>query len=442
MEMGELAIKKALKAGMDEAEAYVKKISKISIKFASEIQNISTSESFGLGLRVAKGKKIAMQATTIMNENEINDIVDKAVKIVKVSPDDPNWNNFPKKFDSTFVEGIFDKTINNLDYDSINDIIIGGINRATENNRKVKVTEGDLDVSQSFTSITNSYNETYKRKGTSVNYSIYTKSIECGESTGEDFVESRIWKDIDFGLVVDNAANKALRYIGAKPMESIKMPVIIKNKCFGLILGLLLSSNINADNIQKGRSTFGSKLNTKIAAENITLLDDGTLKNGLYSREFDDDGHPTQKTTIISNGILKNFIYDHYTAEKEGTKTTGNSGRSYWLSPTPTTSNLLFGLGTASFEDMIKDTKKGLLIEDTIGEWLSNPTSGELNAAVTHGYLIENGELTKPINNVIVAGNFFDILMNKIDIIGNDIANNGKVYAPSVRISELSIAGK
>ena len=91
---------------------------------------------------------------------------------------------------------------------------------------------------------------------------------------------------------------------------------------------------------------------------------------------------------------------------------------------------------------MIKGTKKGLFIENTIGEWLSNPTNGDLNATVTHGYLIENGELTKPVSNVVIGGNMFDILMNKIEILGNDVDNNNKIYSPSVKISEMTIAGK
>ena len=442
MELAELAVKKAIKAGMDEAEAYVKKNTTISMQFASEIQNIKTTESLGLGLRVALGKKIAMQATTILSEEEIDSIVNKAVKIAKVSPEDPNWNHLPKKFGQSSVDGVYDKTIENLDYNTINDVVLGAINKASENDRKVKVTRGVIEISYGFTSIVNNYNETLKRRSTNNGFVFYTKAVEGGDSTGVEFNQARYWKDLNCDQVADDASNKALRYVNAKPLDSTKLPVIMKNNFFGQIVGLMLGSNINAENIQKGRSTFGTKINEQIAAENISLLDDGTLNKGIATREFDDDGHPTQKTEIVSKGVLKNIIFDHYTSLKAQAKSTGNAGRNYWLAPMPTTNNLIFSPGTTSFEDMIKETKKGLLIEDTIGEWLSKPTSGELNATVTHGYLIENGELTKPVNNVVIAGNFFDILLGKIDLIGNDVVNNGKVYAPSVRVSELSIAGK
>ena len=126
----------------------------------------------------------------------------------------------------------------------------------------------------------------------------------------------------------------------------------------------------------------------------------------------------------------------------EKVASTGNARRQYHTLPFPSLNNLKVEPGTTSLEDMIKDTKKGFLIENTIGQWLSRPSSGELNATVTHGYLIENGELTQPVNNVIIAGNFFDLMQNKLDIIGEDIDNSNFIYTPSIKVSEMSIAGK
>ncbi|NHJ84933.1 MAG: TldD/PmbA family protein [Asgard group archaeon] len=442
MELGEKAIKKALKLGMDEAEVYVNKTKNVNVLFAGEIQNIKTTESIGLGLRVAKGKKLAMQATSILNEKEVDAIVDKAVKIAKIAPEDENWNHFNKEFGATEVKGTYDKKFENLEYEKISEYILAAIDKATENERKVLVTRGGFTYTIGSSYVINNYAESVENKYTITNGVVYCKAVEGGDSSGAEGHVARKLTDLRLDNLSEQAAVKALNYVGAKPFDSTKMPVIIKNDLFANILGLMLGYNINAENIQKGRSTFATKIGQQIACENISIVDDGTKTDGVFTRPFDTDGTPTQKTNIVSKGVLKNILYDNYTALKGQAKSTGNANRNYWTVPAPTTNNLILKPGTTSLDDMIKDTKKGLFIENTIGEWLSRPTSGDLNATVTHGYLIENGELTKPVTNVVIGGNMFDILMNKIEVLGNDPHNSFKVYTPSVKISEMTIAGK
>ena len=112
------------------------------------------------------------------------------------------------------------------------------------------------------------------------------------------------------------------------------------------------------------------------------------------------------------------------------------------MSPQPSPTNLILAPGNVDPEEMIQETKKGMFIEETIGEWLSNPISGNLNATVTHGYLIENGELTTPVKGIVIAGNFYEILKDGIELIGNDLRNSSQNYSPTVKLSEITIAGK
>jgi PmbA protein len=112
------------------------------------------------------------------------------------------------------------------------------------------------------------------------------------------------------------------------------------------------------------------------------------------------------------------------------------------MAPEPALSNLILEPGKASPEEMISETKNGVYVEDTIGEWLSDPVSGSLSATVTHGYLIENGKLIQPIKGVIISGNFYEILKNDIEILGNDLKNNMHCYSPTVKLAQLTIAGK
>ncbi|MFX1536875.1 MAG: PmbA/TldA family metallopeptidase, partial [Promethearchaeota archaeon] len=166
MDFCALAIKKATKLGVDEAEVYFLKKNITKVEFASTIESFKTVASLGLGVRVAQGKKIGLHATSILTEAEVTKAVEKAVKIAKVTPEDPNWHEFNKNFGKTSVKGNYDKTLGNLDYDSIIDKVIGGINKASENERKVKVTRGSLTLNKGEISVANSYNDTMTYNGT------------------------------------------------------------------------------------------------------------------------------------------------------------------------------------------------------------------------------------------------------------------------------------
>jgi len=444
MELGELAVKKALSMGVTEAEAYIQRTKTIRVDFSEEIENFETVESMGMSLTVALGKKTAMYSTSILDESKIDEAASRVVKIAKVAPEDPYWKHLNKKFGKAPAEGYYDDTLENLDYSEIVETLRSAVDRMKSYDRRVRPTRGFLTTSISNVSVANSYGETCERKETTVDVWMRTKAEEAGrKSTGTEHQHARFWKGISFEDLAVRAAEKAVKFLRAEPIPGAKMPVIIRNQIFASILGVILSGPINADWVQKGRSPLSNKLRTQIASENINVIDDGIMYGGWRTKPFDDEGHKTQRTPVIEEGILKNYLYDTYTALKDNVESTGNAQRPYyWITTQPSPSNLIMKPGKASPQEIIRETNKGIYIEETIGEWLSNPVSGNLNATVTHGYLVENGELTKPIKGVVISGNFYEILKNGIEIIGNDLRNIMQNYSPTVRITQLTIAGK
>jgi len=444
MELAELAIRKALNLGATEAEAYIRKTKRIWIEFADKIENFKIIQSIGVGLRVAINRKLAMHSTSILNKDEMEKAAEKAVKIAKVAPEDPHWKHLNKEFGKSSVQGYFDSKLEALEYNEIVERLISAINKMKEFDKRVKPTRGLFTASISNTIILNSYGEKNERKETHLAAWMRANAEDRGEkSTGTEHSETRFWDKLKLEEMSVKAAEKAVNFLRAKPVKSGKIPVVIRNQIFANILGVILSGPINADWVQKGRSPLSNKLETQIASQNVSLIDDGTINGGWRTKPFDDEGHPTQRTTIIERGVLKNYIYDTYTALKDNVKSTGNAFRSqYWMSPQPSPTNLILAPGNVDPEEMIQETKKGMFIEETIGEWLSNPISGNLNATVTHGYLIENGELTTPVKGIVIAGNFYEILKDGIELIGNDLRNSSQNYSPTVKLSEITIAGK
>ena len=443
MDLGELAVKKAVAGGASEAEAFVQRSKRTLVEFSDEIENLKVIESLGISVRVALGKKIAMHSTSILNEKEVKDAVGTAINIAKAAPGDPGWRHLNTKFGKTPVKGEFDKTLEAVEYAKIVETLNSAIGVMKDYDKRVKPTRGFFIAQSSEVLITNSSGESSQRKGTNIMVWMRTKAQEAGmESTGNEHHEARFWKEIDFEKLSKKAAEKALRFLKAKPISSTKTSVIFRNQIFANILGILLGSAVSADWVQKGRSPLAGKLKKKAASSNISIVDDSTMDGGWNTKGFDDEGYPTQTTALIEKGILKNYLYDSYTALKGGATSTGNAQRpAYWMKPQPATSNLVLKTGDCGQAEIIAETKRGIFIEETIGEWLSNPVSGNLNATVSHGYLVRNGKIAEPVKGVVISGNFYELLEDGIELVGKDLRNSSQNYSPTVKVKELTIAG-
>jgi PmbA protein len=444
MEQAELAIKKALKMGMTEAEAYSSRSLTTRLEFDDKIRGFKTVESTGISLRVALGKRIASYSTSILEEKEVDNAVERAVKIAKVAPEDPNWQHLNKTFSKASAEEYYDRTVEVLEQAEIVDTIRTAVAHIRDFDKRITPSLGSLTTVVAETTIANSHGHSSDRKETSVTASLRAKAEEAGlQSSGIEREQARSWKTIDFKTLAVKAADQAIRFLKARPAENSKVPVIIRNQVFADMLGVMLSGPTNADWVQMGRSPLADKLNRKIASDSFTMVDDGLLRGGLQTKPFDDEGHPTQTTSVLDKGVLRSFLYDNYTGLKAGIRSTGNALRSnYWTEPSPAPSNLILKPGTARFEDIICDTKDGIYVELTIGEWLSDPVSGNLSATVTHGYNIKNGELTDTIKGAIISGSFYELLKDGVEMVGNDLRNSGQYYSPIVKLSGLTIAGK
>ncbi|RLG49589.1 MAG: hypothetical protein DRO00_09810, partial [Thermoproteota archaeon] len=303
MSLAEFAVEKALSKGATEAEVYVQKSRTIQVEFAEEIESFRVTESIGMSLRVALGKKIAMYSTSILNEDEILEAADRAVKIAKVAQEDPDWRHLNKRFGSTPVEGYYDETIKDLSYEEIIDALTSAVVGMKEYDKRVTPTRGILGISTSKISVMNSYGEGCERKETNVTVWMRAKAEDSGKKgTGTEYQQTRFWREINFRNLAIKTAEKVVNFLEAKPIPSGKMSTVIRNQIFANILGVILSGPINADWVQKGRSPLSNKLETQIASENITIVDDGTVKGGWLTRPFDDEGHPTQRTIIVEKG--------------------------------------------------------------------------------------------------------------------------------------------
>jgi PmbA protein len=437
------AVKYAIKAGADEAEAYLIRVKSLGVHFTATDKNIIVTNETGLGIQVAKGKRLGFVSTSMLEKGEIEKAISKALKIADVSPEDPHWVSFNKKSGNTSVNGLYDKAIAELTSIDLVERVDEGLKSVIELDPRVTPAAGSLDASSCTITYTNSYMDEMRRSSTVIGGNIYTKAEEDGrQSTGSEDDESRSLDDFSFEKVSLDSADQALRFLNAKPHAGGAMTVILRNDVFGSLLSVMMRSPINALSVQRGTSPLAGKIEEQVGSENITLIDDGSMRGGLVSRPFDDEGHPTQKTIVIEEGILQTYLYDHYTGLRDNHESTGNAFRNGYRSrAVPSASNLVLKPGKNTRDEIIESTQNGLFVESVIGEWLSNPVSSELNATVTHGHMIQNGELVQTVTGVVIAGNFLHLLRNSVEEIGSDVRQIGGTYTPSIKISKLTVAG-
>jgi PmbA protein len=184
---------------------------------------------------------------------------------------------------------------------------------------------------------------------------------------------------------------------------------------------------------------LAGKLGEKIAGDNVTVIDDGTMIGGFGTSPFDGEGVPTRRTVVIEKGMLKSYLLNTYTARKLSMKTTGNASRGLAGTPGIGAGNFYLEPGTKTAQQILAGVKNGFYVTEFLGFGV-NLVTGDFSRGAS-GLWIENGELTYPVEEVTVAGNLKDMFKN-ITEIGNDLEWRSSVAAPTFRIDGLTIAGE
>ena len=252
--------------------------------------------------------------------------------------------------------------------------------------------------------------------------------------------------------VADSATRKALTLLDAVDAPTGRMPVVVGNGFGGVLLHEAVGHGLEADAVQKRASIYAGRLGERLAEPFVTAYDDGLRQNEWGSDGIDDEGTPTQRTTIIEDGELISYLYDILRARKDGVESTGNGRReSFRHLPIPRMTNTYFAPGEATTEDLIAGVPRGLYAV-SFGGGQVEPATGDFVFGVSEGYLIEDGKVTAPVRGATLIGNGIEALA-AIDGIASDldIATGycGKagqrvpagVGQPHVRIRALTVGG-
>ena len=264
-----------------------------------------------------------------------------------------------------------------------------------------------------------------------------------------EFLASERWR-----ALVKEAVRTAQVNLEAVPAPAGTMTVVLGAGWPGVLLHEAVGHGLEGDFNRKGTSAFSGRIGQQVAARGVTIVDDGTLAARRGSLNVDDEGTPTQCTTLIEDGVLRGYLQDKLNARLMGVKPTGNGRRESFAALTlPRMTNTYMLPGQHAPEEIIASVDKGLYCRN-FGGGQVDITSGKFVFSASEAYLIENGRITRPVKGATLIGNGPDV-MTRVSMIGNDlklddgVGTCGKegqevpvgVGQPTLRVDALTVGG-
>lgn len=445
----------AMSQGADFAEIFLeeKETNGISCE-GQKIEKINSGIDRGVGIRVISGNNTAYSYSNKITKENLSKIAEHASKIANgekrlseinfITPQPLIELEIEEKPDKIKIE---DKVTKVKECDEA----------ARSVDDKIKqVTVGYGDICQKVV-IANSegvYVEDERIRTRIVCNAIANdgRNIQTGYSSIGGVQGFELFKKVDPKTIGLEAANRAILMLNAHPSPSGKMPIVMAAEAGGTMVHEACGHGLEADLVQKNLSVYANKKGEQVASPLITVVDDATIptKNGSY--KYDDEGTPGQKTVLIKNGYLEKYMNDLSTSKKEKIAPTGNGRReSFKERPIPRMTNTYIQKGNDDPEKIIKSTKYGLLVKK-MGGGQVNTTNGDYVFDVAEGYLIEDGDITKPVRGATLTGNGPETL-NMVEMVGKDLGFSIGVCGkegqgvpvsdaqPTLKIKELIVGG-
>ncbi|MBC7129827.1 TldD/PmbA family protein [Candidatus Bathyarchaeota archaeon] len=445
LNIAEIAVNHAIKNGADEAEAFIYKglTSTVNIERGQISKGFQIKDQ-GIGIRVILNKAIGFAYTnTLYKKAIIKKTAEKALKVAKASKPDEDWQSLPDKKPFSTIGSLFDDKVALLSFDELVNMATEMLKAVEETDKRVFPAEGGIGASCLFKAVANSNGVSCFDRGTVIECSLATIASEKGEVSPVCFefnIERRM--KIDPRWVGSEAARLAASSLKAKKAETKSMKVIFAHAALQQLLHYTLINAIKADYVQRSQSALQDKMGEKVASEKITIYDNGLLEDGLRTWKFDGEGAPQQKTLIIERGVLRGFIYDNYTARKEGKESTGNAFRAGYLStPTVEPTNFHILPGKKTPEELIGEVDDGLLVYSLQGAHSSNPASGEFSVVATPAWRIRDGRIVHAVKGAMLAGNIFEVMKSISDIANNE-RKIGALVTPWILAENVKVIGK
>ncbi|MBY9001649.1 MAG: TldD/PmbA family protein [Candidatus Heimdallarchaeota archaeon] len=434
----DLTLKKLQELGFEDYILQTEKSNKSQIRFANnQITIVKNWASMDLGIFAVKNQKTVAVDLQDLTSDTILTSIDSLDKLVSSLPPNQNYYGISDgPFSYPSIEELSDPDLIDFHEQSL-DKVTAAINAAQEEGAKRSA--GVLFWDATKNQLTSSRGASVKDHSTKYEFTI--RSFIDETSSGAEIDVGRISSKINLEEAGRKAGKIAKMAVGGVKGSPGKYNILLAPKVAGDIVAATPAA-ANPFSVEIGFSWLKDKIGEQISPEFVSVYDDALLPNGLGSKSFDDEGHPTGRNVLVENGVLKGFIHNTSTAKKAGTVSTGNAGLVF-----PQNSNIFFEPGDHSFEELMEISKDKPTIYIT-NNWYTRFTSyadGIFSTIPRDGmFIIENGEISKPVRELRVSDTMFNIFGN-IKALGRDLKQikswevDTPTFIPAVLLEDINI---
>lgn len=439
---------RALRAGATDAEVVAYEGEEFSAMVRlGQVETLKESGSRAIGLRVFNGLRTASTSSSDLSTDGLEKLVEGAVMLAKITSEDP-FAGLPEATEFGQLQGDL-----GLYFEDVNEqppaerIEIARRCEAAAMACDTRIQNsggGDFDTATTHKVLVNSRGFIGESRRSYCGFSTAPIAVDEKGKMQRNYwySSSRTTRMLESPEEIGRiAAARTLRRLGARQVKTQRVPVVFSPEIARSIMGNIFEA-ANGDSIYRHATFFDEMLGERVAGENITVVDDGTMVfdgiGGFGTSAFDGEGLPTRRTVLVERGILKSYVLNSYTARKLGLASTGNASRGLAGNPGIGAGNFYLEPGTSTPAEIIGGVKQGLYVTETMGFGV-NLVTGDYSQGAS-GLWIENGELTYPVEEITIAGNLKDMYRN-IVAVGNDLVFRSASAAPTIRIDGMTIAG-
>ena len=444
-ELAQDIVRRAMKGGATTAECVVREGDEFStLVRLGQVETLKEAGSRSIGVRVFFGQRAASTYSSDFSREGLDRMVQSALTLAKITSEDP-FGGIPEPGQLGQISGdldLYHEDVYSLSGTDRIDYARRAEKAALEVDPRIKNSEGgSFDAATGRKVLANSHGFVgeYRRSYCSVAAIPIAQNDDGAMQRDYWYSVARTLTKLDAPEKVGRiAAERTLRRLGARKVKTAQVPVIFDPMVSTSILEHIFEG-VNGDSVYRGASFLAGKLGQKIAGENVTILDDGTMIGGFGTSPFDGEGVATRRTVVVENGVLRSYLMNTYTAKKLGMQTTGNAARGLAGTPGIGPGNYFLQAGTRSPKQLIGDVKEGLYVTEFLGHG-ANLVTGDYSRGAS-GMWISGGELAFPVEEITVAGNLKEMFLN-ISEIASDLEFRGSVAAPTLRMDGLIVGGE
>ena len=444
LELANDVVKRALAVGATDAECTIAEGDEFTANVRMrEVESLKEAGSRGAGLRILVGRCTGASYTSDLSREGIEKLVSSAMELAEITTEDPHAV-LPERDELGSIGGdlqLYSADVEGLETSVKVDLAKRAEEAALSFDPRISNSEGasfDTHVGRHIFANSRGFSGEYRSSYCALGVAPVAKDGESMERDSWDTL-SRGFADLDSPESVGQmAAKRALRRLNAVKVETQRVPVVFEPRTARSLLDHIFDA-VHGMSVYRHESFLAGKLGEKVAADSVTIIDDGTIPGLFGSSPFDDEGVPSRRTVVIDKGVLKSYLMNSYAARKLGLKTTGNASRGLTGNAGIGHGNFYVEKGVQTPEQILAGIPNGFYVTELMGFGVNTVTGDYSRGAA--GLWIKDGELAYAVSEVTIAGNLKDMLLG-LETLGSDLEFRRSISAPTIKIGEMTVGGR